>query len=456
MIFNLPLRKATAMGCSKLGRSWFLVVALILAWAPWCLAADPAIDAASQWGRWRGPEANGFAPKAQPPLKWDSKKNVRWKVSVPGRGSSTPIVWGDKIFLLSASPIGAAPSGQSRRRSFRSPAPTRVFKFLVLCYDRKTGKKLWEQTVIEVKPHEGVHGTSTHASGSPVTDGKQLYVSFGSRGVYCYDLDGKLKWKRQLGQMRTRNSFGEGGSPALHGDTLVVPWDHEGQSFIVALDTKTGKTKWKVNRDEPTTWSTPLIVNQGKKSQVITNGTKRVRSYDLATGKLLWACGGQATNPIPTPILYGDMVVCMTGYRGYAIYAIPIGSKGDITGSGKEVWKKTDAAPYVSSPVLVGNQLYYTKSRSGTLLSVDALLGSTIIDQTRLPDIGSIYASGVAAGDRIYITGRDGTTVVLKHGSKLEVLAINKLDEPVDASMALVGKQIFVRGEKNLYCIEAK
>jgi outer membrane protein assembly factor BamB len=269
-------------------------------------------------------------------------------------------------------------------------------------------------------------------------------------------MDGNPQWNRSFGKMRTAASFGEGSSPALHGDTLVVPWDHEGDSFIVALDAKTGKDKWKVDRDERTTWSTPFIVEYDGRTQVVTNGAKRVRSYDLATGELIWECGGQTGNPIPSPVRQDDLVVCMTGWRASAIYAIPLNATGDITDSDKIAWNNTEAAPYVPSPVLYEGQLYFTKSRDGILSSRDAKTGDELIGQTRLPGIRTLYASPVAAADRIYFTGRGGTTLVLKHGPELDVIATNKLDETIDASPALVGNELFMRGEKHLYCIAVK
>jgi outer membrane protein assembly factor BamB len=265
-------------------------------------------------------------------------------------------------------------------------------------------------------------------------------------------MDGNKKWDRDFGEMQTAARFGEGSSPALYADTLVVPWDHEGDSFIVALDKRTGDEKWKVERDEKTTWATPCIVNHNGRTQVVTNG-RQVRSYDLETGKLLWECGGQASNPIPSPLMHDGFVYCMTGYRGYAIYAIPLDAEGDITDSDRVAWSTKDAAPYVSSPTLYKGQLYFTKSRNGVLLSRDAKTGDVLIDETRLPEIDSMYASLAAAADRIYLTGRNGTTLVLKHGQKFEVLSTNKLDEGIDASPVPVGNELFLRGEKHLYCI---
>ena len=324
---------------------------------------------------------------------------------------------------------------------------------MVLAYDRASGAEVWRSTVTEQVPHEAGHNTNTFASASPVSDGERLYVSFGSRGVYCLDLNGKTLWSRDLGKMQTRAQFGEGSSPAVSGDTLVVPFDHEGESFIVALDTKSGEERWRQTRDEQTTWSTPLITEFNGRTQVVTNGSNRVRSYDLATGELIWECGGQAGNPIPSPVRFEDNVIVMTGFRGYAIYSIPLSSKGDITDSETITWIEEDAAPYVPSPLLYQGQLYFVKANNGVLVSRDAKTGELRIDQTRLPDISTVYASPVAANGYVYLTGRDGTTVVLKHGNSFEVVAKNKLDEEIDASAAIVGDEIFFRGKQHLYCV---
>ncbi len=319
--------------------------------------------------------------------------------------------------------------------------------------NRDNGEIIWRKTANEVVPHEGKHGDNTFASASPTTDGEFLYVSFGSRGVYCYDLDGNLQWSRDLGQMQTRNGFGEGASPVVYGDTLVVTWDHEGDSALYALNAKTGETLWQVERDEPTTWNTPLVVEHNGVTQVIVNGGVS-RSYDLKDGTLLWECGGQAANPIPSPVAKDGTVFCMTGYRGYSLYAIPLDSQGDVTESDTIVWTRDDSTPYVPSPLLYGDLLYFTKSNNALLTCVDAATGEVKYENERLQGVRNLYASPVGAAGRVYITDRDGVTLVVEHGPELNVLATNTLDEPIDASPAIVGNQIFLRSGDHLYCIE--
>lgn len=407
------------------------------------------------WHQWRGPEATGVAPHAEPPLRWDAQTNIKWKAELPGEGSATPIVWENKVFVVAAEKTDrVAENPPQATPDARTVPPSNYYRFIVLCFDRETGKLLWERVATEEVPKEGQHLTNTYASSSPVTDGRRLFVSFGSRGIFCYDLDGNLKWERDLGQMRTRRGWGEGVSPALHGETLIVNWDHEDPSFIVAMDAETGKTRWQADRDEPTSWATPLVVERNGRKQVIVNGTKRVRSYDLDTGEVLWECGGQTVNAIPSPVATDDMAIVMSGYQGANAMAIPLDAKGDVTDSDTVRWSYRRNTPYVPSPLLLGDRLYFTSSNNGILSSLDINTGKLIFGPVRIPGVSNLYGSPVAAGGRIYITGRDGTTTVLKRGDTLEVLATNVLNDPIDASPVAVGKQLFLRSNRYLYCIE--
>ena len=432
-------------------------------------------NAASQWPSWRGPQANGVATDAHPPIQWSETNHVQWKVALPGRGSSTPILWDDQVFILTAIPTGpeaaaetADASGQPPDRSERPrrggagggggmvDRPTRAQQFTVLSFDRKTGKLRWTQSPRTQLPHEGHHKDHGFASASPVTDGKHLIVSFGSFGLYGYDLKGKLLWEKDLGDMRTRNSFGEGSSPALDGNTVVVLWDHEGDDFIVALDKRDGRELWRQTRDEPTGWCTPLIVSHGGRKQVIVNGTNKIRSYDLKDGKLLWECAGQTVNAIPSAVASQDRVFVMSGYRGNALQALRLDRSGDLSGTDGIVWSHAKSTPYVPSPLLVSDTLYFVSNNSALLSAFDAVTGKAHFEAERLDGLNGVYASPVAADGRIYVVGRDGNTAVLRHGSRLEVLAKNHLEDGFDASPAIVGRQIFLRGRQSLYCISEK
>ena len=260
-------------------------------------------------------------------------------------------------------------------------------------------------------------------------------------------------WKKETEPMTTRGSFGEGASPALYCDTLVLNFDHEGQSYIEAMDAQTGETKWKLDRDERTTWSTPTIVEHDGIVQVITNGT-RVRSYNLANGELLWECGGQTANAIPTPMIYKDMAICMTGFRSAAAMGIPLDSRGDVTDSDQVTWSRQDIGPYVPTGALYEGIIYSTKGSNPILTAIRADTGENVFGPERLEDIRTLYASMVAANGHIYITGRNGTTIVISAGEEYNVVATNDLGEPVDATPAPVDNQMFVRGAEHLYCFE--
>jgi outer membrane protein assembly factor BamB len=419
----------------------------------------------SHWPQWRGPLATGAAPAGNPPVEWSETKNVKWKVEIPGKGSSTPVIWGDRIFLLTAIPAGEAvnaaeePGGasgqpQERRRGPRGVQPTHVQQFTVLAISRATGKTLWQTTVKEELPHEGHHPTNTWASHSAVTDGQHVYAFFGSRGLYALDMNGKVKWQIDLGEQTTRLGFGEGSSPALFRDRLIVLWDHEGEDFIAAFDKTTGKELWRVPREEPTSWSTPLVVESAGKLQVVTGGTNAVRSYDFETGNLLWQGPGLTANVIPSPVHAEGMVYTMSGFRGNALHAIKLAeATGDIAGTGAIAWQYDRDTPYVPSPLLYQGRLYMLKSNNGIITAFDAKSGAKLYGPERLEAVPNVYASPTGAGGRVYIVGREGGSVVLDGGSELKVLASNKLEDGFDASPVAVGDELYLRGMRYLYRI---
>ena len=303
-------------------------------------------------------------------------------------------------------------------------------------------------------PHEGGHYTASLASHSSVTDGEHLFAFFGSQGLYCLTLDGKLVWEKDLGKMQTRHGHGEGSSPALYGNTLVINWDHQGDSFAIALDKKTGQQIWRIERDEITSWATPIIVDMESKAQVIISGTNRVRGYDLNTGKVIWECGGLSRNAIASPVAGNGMVYVASSYDTQALLAIRLeGAQGDITETDQVVWTRWRGTPYVPSPLLYGESLYFLRHYQGVLARVDAKTGEEHGGPFRLDGIRNVYASPVGAANRVYITDRDGTTLVISHDETPQVLALNHLDDSFSASAAIVGREIFLRGEKYLYCI---
>jgi outer membrane protein assembly factor BamB len=409
------------------------------------------------WHHWRGPEANGTAPRADPPVTWSKTKNIQWKAAVPGRGSATPIVWGDQVFVVTAIPTDrvAAPEDLPKADPAlerKTTAPNTYYRFVVLSFDRQTGKLRWQRQAAEKVPHEGHHFSHSYAAGSPTTDGKFLYVSFGSFGIYCYDLAGKLQWQRDLGRLATRLGWGEAVTPVIHGDRLLLNWDQEKGAALICLDARTGKTLWRTPRDEVTSWNTPFVVEHKGRTQVIVNGTHAARGYDLETGKELWRCGPMTTNAIPSPVAADGVAYCVSGYGDSVAVAVPLDSVGEV-GPGDLVWRHRKGTPYVPSPLLVGDRLVFTQANNALLTILDRKTGKPVVDRERLPGQQTFYASPAAAAGRIYLVDRAGTTLVLKQGDRLEILATNELGDKVDASPVLVGRQLFLRGENTLYCI---
>ena len=441
--------------------SWSLRTGLILSLLACPLLADSpgAIEAsAGNWPHWRGPTADGRADAdAHPPTHWDAKTNIRWTVDLPGEGSSTPIVWGDQIFVLSAEATDRkAESPTIVDTADKTEPPDVFYRFTVTSVDRNSGQIRWQKVAAEQVPHEGKHQTHTYAAGSPTTDGQRLYASFGSRGIYAYTLSGELLWQVDLGDMQTRLGWGEAVTPVLAGDKLIVNWDEEKNSFITALDTRTGKQLWKVERpEEATSWNTPLVVEVGGRQLVIANGTHRAKAYEVETGKEVWACGGQTVNAIPSPLRFEDTVICMSGFRGAAAIAIPLDSQGDVTDSPKLRWKVDKGTPYVPSPALSGNRLFFTKGNEDILSCIDARTGQSLSAPKRLSGAKSIYSSPLVAGGHIYFAGREGTTIVIKDNATLDTVAENSLGETIDAAPIALGNQLFLRSWKKLVCIDS-
>ena len=499
-----------------------------------CISSLVEAAETASWPAWRGNSQTGAILGEKPPVEWNDDSNIKWKTKIPGAGFAAPIIWGDKIFLLTAIAQGEEPgqqanterralprggerpqrraqaSGEAGGRPRGAPgrpgglnrdeilkrfdkdgdgqlneeeraaarasfggqpggrggpaggrarggrgrtSPTTAQQFAVIALDRGSGEVLWQKTAREEVPHEGHHPSHGFASASPVTDGEHLYAHFGSRGLYCYDLEGNLKWEKDLGRMQSRNGFGEGASPALAGDHLFINWDNESQSYIIALDKHTGDEVWRVERDERTSWSTPTIVEVDGKQQVILPGSNATRSYDAATGELIWEASGLTGNVIPTPVVGEDKVYVMSGYQGRSIQAIKLSAKGDVSDSDAIAWSVRHSAPYVPSAVLSNGRLYMNKSNDPHFTCLDAETGEEIFRDESLDGIRGIYASPIAANGFIYVVGREGTTLVLKDADTFEIVATNKLSDKIDASPAIVENELFLRGHEYLYCI---
>ena len=436
----------------------------------------PAAPGDEYWPTWRGPRSTGSAVKGNPPVTWSETENIKWKVKSPGLSLSTPVIWENKMFFLTAVPgeKKAAPapnpapqqSGSRQRRGgrggggrggrgggFGSRAPSAVHKFDVVCIDRRNGKIIWQKTASEALPHEGHQSSNSFASYSPVTDGKYVWAAFGSRGVHCYDLDGNRKWSRDLGKLRTRAGFGEGSSPAIAGDVLIVVMDQEDTSVVYALNRNTGETIWKKDRDEQTSWATPLPIEVNGKLQVVVSATNLIRSYDSKSGEIVWQCKGQTANVIPSPVTGFGKVFCTSGYRGSSLQAIELGKTGDLSGSDAISWQVNKATPYVPSPVLHGDKIYVCSGNRADVSCYQAQTGKANFVEQTLEGVGSIYASPVGVADRVYFVGRGGVCQVIKYSDKFEVLATNTLEDGFDASPVIVGSELYLKGKQNLYCI---
>jgi len=364
-----------------------LHASLRLTAAALCLAlALPALFAQSKpaesWPHWRGPSHNGVAT-ANVPLTWSDSQNVAWKVEIPGRGFSTPVVWGNRLFLTTAIPTGRKsgaaqePAG-GRRGPGGGSGAGEEHRLQVLAVDRPSGKILWSQTAATVMPHEGYHHLyGSFASNAPATDGQRVYAFFGSRGLFVYDLNGKLLWQKDLGiKMAMRLGFGEGTGVVVHDGRIYLQYDHQEPGAIVALNAADGKELWRAPRMENSSWSTPLVVEYNGAKQLVVTADTKVKAYDVASGQVVWEVAGLGPNPIPQPVQFRDTVLVMSGYRNPRLMAVKLGRTGDLTGTDAIVWETTRGTSYTGSPAL-HEGLLYVFSDNGLLSVFDAATGDT-------------------------------------------------------------------------------
>ncbi|MBL8292795.1 MAG: PQQ-binding-like beta-propeller repeat protein [Bryobacterales bacterium] len=422
--------------------------------AGWAVLAFGAND---DWARWRGPYETGMA-RGDAPVQWSLTENIAWKTTIPGRGFSSPVLWGDKIFLTTAVPakeIEAGPAAGGGGRGAGGGAGSGVeHRFQVMALDRRTGKVIWERTAVTATPHEGYHRKyGSFASNSPVTDGRMVYAFFGSRGLYAYDLDGKQMWKKEFPPMRMRLQFGEGTAVVLHEDKLILSCDQESDSFIVVVDKRTGKELWRKSRDEVSAWSPPLVVEYEGKKQMIVAASAKVRAYDIDTGNVIWECGGLGSNVIPAPVTYAGMVFVMSGHREPNLLAIKLGRTGDLTGTDAVAWTNQRGNSYTPSPVLHEGKLYFVTD-NGMISCFDAKTGKPFYHQIRLPKPYNFKASPVGANGKLYLSTEQGDIVVVKLSEEYEVLATNSMgDEFFVATPAIVGGNIYLRSATTLYAV---
>ncbi len=427
------------------------------------------VAADSNWPQFRGVEAGGVGA-GSPPIAWDgeSGKNILWKAEIPGLGHSSPIIWGDKIFITSA----VAQSGDSALKvglygDIKPVEGEGPQKFNLYCIDRKTGKILWERTAAEGQPKIKRHPKSTHASPTPATDGKRVVVSFGSEGVYSYDLNGKLLWKLDLGVLDSGYyvvpdaQWGFASSPIIHDGVVLIQADVQKNSFVAAVDAATGKELWRTSRDDVPTFGSPAVMPytaDGAKSwQVVVNGWKHIGGYDFKTGKELWRLKGGGDIPVPTPVMLDGLIV-ITSAHGQArpIYAIRTDAVGDITESKKSIaWTVDRAGNYMETPLLDAGLGYFCFD-NGILTVYQLATGEKLYQQRLGGGTSGFTSSPVASTDRLYITNEDGHTYVLAKGREYKVIGENELGETVMATAAISGDVIYLRGRKHLFAIGGK
>ncbi len=412
------------------------------------------------WEQWRGPMNTGAAVKGNPPVEFSETENLKWKTNIPGKGHATPLVWNDKIIVQTAvateeiSPEAPETAGEGSRMA---PNQTNlIHEFKVLLVDRNNGNILWETLVTREWPQENTHELGSWASNSPCTDGERIYAYFGSRGICCLDFDGNILWQRDFGQMQKHMSFGEGSSPYLYKDKLFILWDHEGDSYIYALNKNTGEIDWQKERDEGTSWSSPFVVDVNGQIQVITSATNQVRAYDYNTGEVIWTTTGLTRNVIPNPIYADGILYVMSGFRGSALQAIDLkNAKGDIVGTDAVLWTYDKNTPYTPQPVLMDGKLYFMRVNNGFLSCIDAKTGEPFYENERLGDISTLYSSPTGVNDRLYIAAED-VVMVIKAGETFEILASNPVEDNFHASPVIVGNDLILRGFNSLYCFSAE
>jgi outer membrane protein assembly factor BamB len=421
---------------------------------------------AQNWPQFRGPGASGVAEGSAAAVQWSAEKseNIRWKTNIPGLGHSSPVVWGNKVFVSTAVTSGV--KDETRYGLYGDVAPVKddpKHTWKVYALDKRTGKILWERVAYEGVPKVKRHPKSTHADSTPVTDGKYLVVLFGSHGLYAYDLNGKLIWKQDLGLLDSGwfydpdYQWEHGSSPVIYRDLVIIQADVQKDSYIAAYNLKTGKLVWKTPREEISSWGTPTVYEGKTRAELITNGSKAIRGYDPATGKELWRLTPNSEVTTPTPIVAHDLIYVTSGYRPIQpIYAIRVGATGDITlKDGKEssefiAWSKTRGGPYMPTPVVYGD-LLYTCSNQGVLTAYNAKTGERIYQERLGGKGGAFTASPVASDGKIYLSSEDGEVFVVKAGPKYELLATNNVGEVMMATPAISDGLVIIRAHNHVF-----
>lgn len=430
-----------------------------------CLAASRAVGEPplpDQWPAWRGGDGQGIARGARVPLEWSPSRNVLWKTAIPGRGLSSPVVWGDRLFLTTAIEGEVVPGAQAmphviEGQPFVHPdamGADRRHTFKVMSFDAGDGRLRWERTAWEGTPVDSRHKKASFASPTALTDGERVYAYFGSEGLYAYDYEGNLVWTFMPGAVGTLG-VGVGTSPVLYDDLVILLCDQEEgeRSFLVALDRRTGREAWRVRRTVEVSWATPVIVRAGGRDELVTSGNQLVIAYDPATGRERWRMRGLESNAVTTPLVGDDVVVLSSGYPSKISVAVRPGGEGDITDGPRVLWRYNKGSAYVPSPILYEGLVYLLSDR-GRLSCLDARTGDVRYEGGKLE--GSFMASPVAVDGHILVMSQEGETFVVRAGPEFEVLRRNPLEEPIGASAAIAGGRLYIRGQEHLFAIGEK
>ena len=413
------------------------------------------------WPQFRGPESNQLTTEKTLPLEWSDEKNLLWKIELPGRGWSCPIVWGNKVFVTNAvleDPSILPPAEAGRRLENPDSA---VYYFEVICLDIDSGKEIWKKTAYKGLPRYKTHRDNNYAPETMVTDGQHVYAYFGMTGVYCFDMDGKLVWEKDLGNYPMQSNWGTSTSPLLYNGVLYMQIDNEEKSFLAALDSKTGTEKWRVARDEKSNWGTPVIWKNSIRTELVLQGLK-TRSYNPENGQLLWEIDMGGGRNITSPTVDADMIFVGNEKRnngGGTLFGIKAGASGDISLKEGEssnnwvVWSIPESGIAMASPLVYEGLLYMVDRNRGQILCIEAATGNVVYPGTKITGAKAFWASPWAFDGKIYCLEEKGTTHVIQAGREFKELEKNKLDDIFWSSTAIAKGSYIFRGEKGIYCV---
>ena len=424
--------------------------------------APPAgADASENWPQWRGPSGQGTSPATGLPLEWGIGKNILWKAAIPGRGYSSPSVWKDHVFVTTSIEGDVVPGAAAAPHTLDgspfvhpdSEGADRHHRLVVMALDARTGKQLWERTAYAGTVYDARHRKGSYANTTPATDGERVYAWFGSEGLYAYDFAGTLVWKSDLGDIAAFG-MGTGSSPILYRGLVILQCDDDNgeKSFIVALDSRTGREVWRTKRNVQASWSTPVIARAGTRDELVTSGNEFMIAYDPATGRELWRAKGTGAWTVASPFAGHGIVVASASHAIKRAVAVRLGGSGDVTGTGQIAWERDRGTAYTPSGLALGDYAYLLTD-AGLLTCIDIRTGAVKYEGARPPKAARVWSSLVAYGNRLFLTNEEGDTYVIKGGPTFEIERVNSLDEPIYASLAPAGGRVFIRTHSSLYAI---